>query len=853
MTAADTPALRPSVWRLAWRQMLRDFRAGELRLLLVAVILAVAALSAVGFFADRLQTGLARDAAQLMGGDVVIHSDHALPAALAQQAQAKGWRWSETATFPSMARAPEARGGAARLVAVKAVDDAYPLRGKLSVRRGPSAPMEVAALRPARGTAFVDATVLAALGLQVGDELELGDARLRITQELVIEPDRGGGLLSFAPRVMVHAADLPATGLVQAASRLTYRLALVLPLGREAEMRDLRAWAWQAVAGQRGRRVETLEVGRPEMRQTLERADRFLNLVALLVALLAAVAVVIAARDFAQRHLDDCAMLRVLGLSQGRIAAVYIVAFAMSGSLASILGVIGGWSIHGVLIQLLGDWLPASLPPPSVWPVGVGLGIGWTLLLGFGVPPALQLARVPPLRVIRRDVGSLKPASLGVLCAGILGFAVLLMAVASDLRLGGIAVGGFAVAVAAFAGLAWLAVWGLKRSVSESRAPRWLVLATRQVCARPAFTVVQVASLAVGLMALVLLVLLRTDLIASWRQATPADAPNRFVINLQPEQAEPFRAALAQAHVAPGYDWYPMIRGRLVKINGVEIDQALSGPDRREVRRAVERELNLSHVAELPAHNLLVGGRWQPEERDGLSLEQGLAERLGVKLGDMLAFDVGGQALQGRVTSLRKVDWGSMRANFFVLFPRSALSPDLPYSHMAAFRAPDGPQLDAALARQFPNATVVDLSSTVAQVQRVLGQVIQAVEYLFGFSVAAGLVVLLATVSATREARAHEFAVMRACGASAQLLRQVQRAELLGVGALAGGLASLAAMAVGAALAHFVFEFRWTAPAWVPIAGMATGGGLALLAGWWSLRDVLRRPVLETLRRSRAL
>lgn len=849
---AESSASRPSIGRLAWRQMLRDFRAGELRLLLVAVILAVAALSAVGFFADRLQAGLVRDAAQLMGGDVVIHSDHPLPAGLAQQAPSRGWRWSETASFPSMARAPEARGGATRLVAVKAVDDAYPLRGRLSVREAASAPVQMASAGPTRGTVWVDAPVLVALDLRVGDELELGEARLRIAQELVLEPDRGGGMLSFAPRVMLHAADLPATGLVQSASRLTYRLALVAPPGREALIPDMHAWARQAVAGQRGMRVETLEAGRPEMRQTLDRADRFLHLVALLVALLAAVAVAIAARDYAQRHLDDCAMLRVLGLSQRRIAAVYIVGFAVLGGMASALGVAVGWGIHGVFVQLLGDWLPATLPPPSAWPVWVGLGVGWTLLLGFGVPPVLQLAQVPPLRVIRRDVGQPKPASLGVLLAGVLGFAALLVAVASDVRLGLMAVAGFAVAGAAFAGLAWAAVQVLRRSVSETRAPRWLVLATRQVCARPAFTVVQVSSLAVGLMALALLVLLRTDLIASWRQATPADAPNRFAINLQPEQADAFRAALAQAGVSPGYDWYPVIRGRLVSINGVGIDQALAKPEQREVRRSVERELNLSHVAELPAHNVLAGGRWQAEEPGGLSIEQGLAQRLGVRLGDVLAFDVAGQALQGRITSVRKVDWGSMRANFFILFPRAALPPEWPYSHLAAFRAPEGHALDAQLARQFPNITLIDLSSTLAQVQRVLGQVIRAVEYLFGFSVAAGLVVLLATVSATREARAHELAVMRACGASARLLHQVQRAELLGVGALAGGLATLAAMAVGAALAHFVFEFTWTAPVWVPLAGMAGGSVLALMAGWWSLRDVLHRPVMDTLRRSSA-
>lgn len=844
------PMSPPSVWRLAWRQMQRDFRAGELRLLLLAVVLAVAALSAVGFFADRLQAGLTRDAAQLIGGDVVIHSDHALPSQWAQQAQSRGLRSSQTVTFPSMARAPESRGGATRLVAVKAVDGAYPLRGHLRLRSGPQAPTLTATSGPAPGTVFVDAAVLAALELAVGDVLELGDASLRITQELVIEPDRGGGMLSFAPRVMLNQADLPATGLVQSASRLVHRLAMVVPPGQEAQIPDTQRWAQQVVTGQRGVRVETLTSGRMEMRQTLDRADRFLHLVALLVALLSAVAVAIAARDFAQRHLDDCALLRVLGLSQRRMATVYLLVLMALGGGASAVGVGIGWAMHGVLVQLLGAWLPATLPAPSVWPVWVGFGVGGTLLLGFGVPPVLQLARVPPLRVIRRDMGQPKPVSLGVLLAGVLGFSALLVVLASDVRLGLIAVGGFAVAIAGFAGLAWAAVWMLRHSVSETRAPRWLVLATRQVAARPAFSVVQVASLAVGLMALVLLVLLRTDLIASWRQATPVDAPDRFAMGLQPEQAQPFRTALAQAGVAPGYDWYPVIRGRLMHINGVDINQVLSRPDQAGVRGSVERELNLSHTAEVPAHNPVVEGRWVANEADGLSIEQGFAQRLGVRLGDVLSFDVAGQTLQGRITSVRKVDWGSMRANFFILFPRATLPPELPSTHLAAFRAPAGLALDTALVRQFPNVTLIDLSHTVAQVQRVLGQVIQAVEYLFGFSVAVGLVVLLATVSATREARAHEFAVMRACGASARLLNQVLRAELLGVGALAGGLAALAAMGVSAALARWVFEFAWTAPLWVPVAGMTGGAGLALLAGWWNLREVLRRPVVDTLRRA---
>jgi putative ABC transport system permease protein len=491
-----------------------------------------------------------------------------------------------------------------------------------------------------------------------------------------------------------------------------------------------------------------------------------------------------------------------------------------------------------------------------------------TLLMGFGLPPVLQLARVPPLRVIRRDVGGIKASSLGVLLAGTGGFVALLMAVSSDLTLGLIAVGGFLGAIALFAGLSWVAVMLLKRSVPDARAPRWwpfggaiaprwLVLATRQIAARPAFAVLQVSALSVGLLALVLLVLLRTDLIGSWRQATPPDAPNRFVINLQPDQAQPFRERLAEAGVA-NYDWYPMIRGRLVAINGTPVKSDDFAGER--AARLVEREFNLTHTAELPPKNPVVAGRWTPDEADALSVEEGLAQELGLKLGDRLAFDMAGLVVEGRVTSLRKVDWGSMRVNFFVIFPQAQMGDGVPVSYISAFRAPapqaapaGQPSFDNRLARDFPNITTIDVSASVAQVQRVLDQVIRAVEFLFGFTLLAGLVVLFAAVTATREARSREFAVMRAMGAGGRLLAQVQRAELLGVGALAGFLASVAAMVVGWLLARYAFEFSWNPAPWVPLAGAAAGAVLALLAGWWGLREVLRRPVLDTLRRAGAV
>lgn len=851
MTAAATP---PGAWALALRQTLRDFRAGELRLLMVAVMLAVAALTAVGFFADRINGGLARDARQLLGGDAIIASDKPAPPEFAAKAKELGLATAHTASFPSMGRAAEAQGGATRLVTVKAVSDGYPLRGQLRLAEAPGGAEAAVAQAPERGTAWVDPGLLAALELKVGDALLLGDASLRITKVIVVEPDRGAGFLGFAPRVLMHEADLAATALIQPASRVTYRLAVAAPTGAaETLVRRFVDWAEADIKARdlRGVRVESLATGRPEMRQTLDRAEKFLNLVALLAALLAAVAVGIASRDFAERHLDDCAMLRVLGQSQRTIAWQYGLEFACVGLVASVAGVVLGFLVHHGFVVLLAGLVEAALPAPSVWPALFGIGVGLTLLFAFGLPPVLQLARVPPLRVIRRDVGALKPASLVVLGAGTAGFVALLLAVSSDLTLGLIAVGGFAAAVALFALLSWLAVHLLRRAVPEARAPRWLVLATRQIAARPAFAVVQVSALSVGLLALVLLVLLRTDLVSSWRQATPPDAPNRFVINVQPDQAEAFRRRLDDSDVRR-YDFFPMIRGRLVAINGQAV-RPEDMPDGR-AQRLLDREFNLSHDTRLPGHNEVVGGRWTAGEANAVSVEEGLAETLGLKLGDTLRFDIAGMPAEGRITSLRKVDWTSMRVNFFVMFPTATMAEGVPVTYIAAFRAPaprDGaPNFDNALAREFPNITTVDVSTQIAQVQRVLDQVIRAVEFLFGFTLASGLVVLFAAVTATRESRAREFAVMRAMGASGRLLAQVQRAELLGVGALAGVLASGAAIAVGWGLARYAFDFSWNPSPLVPLASGAAGALLALAAGWWGLREVLRRPVIETLRQA---
>jgi putative ABC transport system permease protein len=857
MTDRANMSVMPA-WRLAlqlgWRNLWRDFRSGELNLLLVSVVLAVAALSAVGFFADRLQAGLWRDARQLLGGDAVVVSDKVTPDAFVTKAQALGLKTQTTVNFPSMARADDAQGGDTKLVALKAVSEGYPLRGNMSLFKPEATNPNVASEDvqttrevPKPGSVWVDPALLESLNLQLGDRLWLGDKDLRITALIHREPDRGANFMNFAPRVMMHHDDVAATGLVQPASRISYRMA-VAGLEDQRKVQLFLKWARDQVLlpEVRGVQIESMESGRPEMRQTLDRAEKFLNLVALLAALLCAVAVALASRTFAARHLDGCALLRVLGQSQRTLSLAYGFEFVTAGVFASVLGLALGFGIHHAFVWLLAGLVDAQLPPSSGAPVVLGLGMGLTLLVAFGLPPVLQLAKVPAIRVIRRDMGGLQPASIGVLVMGLLGFAAALMWASRDVKLGLLTVGGFAAATLFFAAITWVMLKLLRRWVPGQATPRWLLLATRQVMARPAYAVVQVSALSVGLLALVLLVLLRTDLISSWRKATPVNTPDRFVINVQPDQTAAFQSALSQAGVS-SYDWYPMIRARLVAINDKTVSPENFTDDR--AKRLVDREFNVSARAVKPEHNAVVQGKWTEGEKDALSVEAGIAQTLGLKMGDRMRFDVGGVMSEGRITSIRKVDWGSMRANFFVMYPVDQL-PDVPLSYMAAFKTPDQKSFERNLLQQFPNITSVDMRATLTQVQKVLDQVIRAVEFLFAFTLLAGLLVLMAAVTSTREERKREFAIMRALGATGRLLSQVQTVELMGVGLLAGFLASSVAVGVGWGLARFVFEFDWTASLWVPLAGSLTGAMLAWVAGWWGLSEVLRQPVSQTLRQA---
>jgi len=837
---------------LAVRMLARDWRAGELRVLAAALVVAVASVTSVAFFADRVSQALVRDAHQLLGADLVMVSDHAWDPAMRRAVAARGLRDAEAWNFISMLRSAEApatkdEAPRSQLAGVKAVSPAYPLRGRLRTAPAPGAADAPAAEGPARGTVWIEERLVTALGAPVGTRLRLGRSTFTVAAVLTLEPERSANFFNIAPRLMMHLEDVAATGLVQPGSRVRYYL---YAAGARDALADFEAWAAKRLA--RGQHIDTLENGRPNVRASLDRAQRFLGLTALLAAVLAGVAVALGTRRFVERHLDGCAVMRCLGAGQARLLALYAAEFSLLGLAACALGSALGFAAQGVIAGTLADLLRAELPPPTLLPALRGLLVGLVLLLGFALPPLVQLKNVPALRVIRREAGGPKAGAAASYALGLGLLAALLVWQAGDVQLGLTIVAGFAGAVIVYA----LVAWGALKLLSSSAVARRLgarSLALRYGLANlrrhARANAIQVASLAIGLTAVLLLSFTRNDLVDAWRRAAPPDAPNRFVLGIQPDQLAPVKAFFAaQGITVP--DLYPMVRGRLTAVNGVPVDSEAYEGER--AKRLIERAFNLSYAETLPAHNRLAAGRWWSPAQAGapqeLSVEAGIAKTLGWKLGDRLTFAVGSDAFTARVTSLRTLRWDSMKVNFFVMAPPQLLA-DYAASFITAFRLPEGrePSMNA-LAARFPNLTVVDVGAAVRQAQAVIDQLINAVQFVFLFALGAGVLVLYSALVATEDERRREAALMRVVGASRRHVTGSQRVEFLAMGLLAGVLATAGAAVIGQLLARRVFELDLPPSAMLIVVGPLAGLVLLSLNAWLSSRKVLRASPALTLR-----
>ncbi|MDA8259766.1 MAG: FtsX-like permease family protein [Betaproteobacteria bacterium] len=814
----------------------RDWRAGELTVLGIALMLAVAALTSVGFLTDRVEQALRLQSHQLLGGDLLLTADHPWPPRFRQEAAARGLRQAESATFPSMV----SLGDASLLAEIKAVSAGYPLRGSLRTTPVLNTADADTARVPQTGEAWPDERLATTLSLASGTELALGNITVRSGPILTLEPDRGMNVFALAPRLMINLADLPATGLIQPGSRASYRLHLA---GETAVVKAYEAWAAEQLG--RGEKIESLDNARPEIRNVTERAQRFLRLAALLAVILAAVAVALAAERYMRRHLDGCAVMRCMGASAQQLLLIHGGEFLIFGLAATLAGCGVGYAVQGALQQLLAGLMVTKLPAPSLLPWLHGLLVGLTLIVGFALPPLLRLKRVPTIRVLRREWIGSEPASVGAYLLGAAVLAALMLWMAGELRLGLIVLAGFLFALGFFALMARLLLAALGRLRPAGSGYGWrhgLANLRRRLAA----TLVQAVALALGLTALLLLTVARGDLLDSWLARVPANAPNRFAINIQPDQ----RVAIAdffKARGLPAPELEPMIRGRLVQVNAQAVGPESYVDDRAQ--RLVDREFNLSWSARIPAGNTVTGGRWHGETPAAeFSVEQGLAETLKLKLGDRLTYDIAGNRVEAVITSLRKLDWDSMRVNFFVMSPPAVLR-DYPASFITSFHLPaDKAGAIPELVRAFPNITVIDVAALVRQLHATIDQVARAVQLVFGFAVLAGLAVLYAALQASSDERRHELAVLRALGARSRQLSSALLAEFAALGALAGLLAGIAASLIGWGLARFAFRLDYLPQPQLWLIGLLAGVVLVVVAGWLGTSAMLRQSALPALR-----
>lgn len=828
-----------ALWKLAMRMLARDWRAGEQRLLALSLVIAVASVTTVAFFADRVARSLVSEAGQLLGADLVIVSDKPIDARLAREAQRLGLASTSAVRFPSMAQS----GDKTLLVEVKAIEHGYPLRGRLLVRNAVTGPDFTPHEPSAPGEVWIDDRLMRRMGLNIGDRIGLGEREFRVASQLSEEPESSAGFFNLGPRLMMNAADLESTGLIQTGSRVTYRLFVA---GSAATVATFRDFATQAIGA--GQRVEDVRDARPEIKSALERAERFLGLAALMTVLLAGVAVALAARRYLQRHLDACAVMRCLGASQNTILAIHVMQFLTIGLLAGLAGCAVGFACQYVLAVVLAPVVSVTLPAPGLRPALQGMATGMVMLLGFALPPLVALKKVPALRVLRRDLGAPDSVGVSAYVLATIAIAALVLWQAGELKLGLYVLGGIAGTALACGLLTALAIRLLGRA-GRGRGLNWR-FGIANLRRHRAGSIVQVMALALGLMALILLSLVRANLLADWRKSLPADAPNSFLVNIQPSEVHEVERFFTDRGVAMPH-LFPMVRGRLVAINGKPVSSRDYTDDR--ARRLVDREFNLSWTESLQPGNTVVEGRWFDSGDTGkpvLSLEEGLAKTLNLKFGDNLTYDIAGSQITTRVTSMRKVDWDSFRVNFFAVTPPGVLE-KFPASYVTSLHlAPQQAAMVDELVKRFPNMLVIDVAAILAQVQRTMDQVIQAVEFVFLFSVVAGVLVLFAAIGSTHDERQFDAAVMRTLGASARQLRAVQAAEFALIGSLAGLFAAFGATAIGYFIAERVLNLPYTFDPWVWVTGTLVGAAGVTIAGLVGTAGVLRTPPMQVFRAS---
>ena len=822
----------------AWRSLLRELRGGEVLVLLAALSIAVASVTAIGFLTDRVAQAVALQASEVLAADIRLRAAEPLAEAHIEEAERRGLATAKSTNMVSVVYA----GDDSTLVILQAVTAAYPLRGTLQIADSLFGAAADTDATPAPGEVWAERAALARLGADVGATLDVGEQKLTVTKLLAYRPDQSTGFTSFAPTVLMNAADLAATGLIREGSRVRY---VQLFAGERAAVSEFAEWLNGEVP--RSIRVQTQGEASGNLTSAIDRASRFLALASLVSLVLAAVAVAMAARRYAERRLDTAALMKSLGASQAFVFNVNLIQLILIAAAASVAGSVIGFVSERLLVSLLGDLLRADLPAPSLYPIVLGVGTATVLLLGFALPSLLTLRSTPPLRVLRHDLAPPPPTALATYGSALLALGALVYWSVRDFTLVAIILGGSALTgLALYIGgrLLTSALGQLRGSVGVS----WRY-GLANVARRGSLSAIQVVAFGLGLMVLLFLTFVRTDLLSTWRATLGEEVPNRFVINIQPDEAASVRQILADAGIdASGLT--PLVRARMTFINGEDVREIpFRDPD---ARRFAQREANLTYSNTLASTNEVTLGEWWGEDYAGeevlVSVDEDIANQLDLELGDELSFVVGGETLTATIDNLRRIKWDSFEPNFFMVFSGGSLDA-YPRTFITALKVADeqrGAML--TLAREHPSISIIDTGAIVEQVRGIIDRASLAIQAVFLFTLGAGLVVLFAAVQTTLGERRYESALLRTFGARSGTVFAGVAAEFLAIGLAAGLLAALGASALGWVAARELFQLSYGFDPALWLTGFLGGAGVVGLSGVLAARSAVATSPVRVLR-----
>lgn len=824
-----------SRFNLALRLLFRDGRSGELTILVLALIIAVTSSTAISLFADRLHRTMSTQAADFLAADLVITSSTLIPPVWLAKAQALELKQARTAEFSTVLIENEEL----LLSGIKAVSKNYPLRGVLkTIESGDYSKQIVKYQGPVAGEAWLDKRVLSALKLQLGDSLIVGEKSLKISQLISYEPDKRGDIYSLSPRVMINDADLQATQVVKPGSHVHYFFQFS---GSEQALAEFRDWVKPHLNV--SQRLMDIHDDRPELGNALSRAERYLGLSSIVVILIAGVAIAMSTRRYSERHFNATAILRCLGCKQSEILWLFLYQFIILGLVASAVGSLLGWFAQETLFHLLRDLLPAKVANPSFIAVVLGFLTGLAILLGFALPPLLRLKKVSPLRVFRRELEPLPTSAWLVYGLALSLISLLIWKYTQDLKMSVTIIGG-GIITTLIAGLILYALLVQARKILPFISLGWR-FGLQGLLRTPRVTVSQTLAFSITLLAMILSYTVRTDLIDDWQNQLPENAPNYFVLNVFPNQVKPFEQSLQQQNINNSR-FYPVVRGRLVQINDVPVQQIASKDSQGE--RATHRDLSLTWGSELPTDNRTVAGLWDPSIYGQVSIEQKLAKSLKIILGDTLTFTIGSQQQQATVSHIRSVQWDTMKPNFYMVFSPETLAGYATTYITSFYLAEENKNVLNGLVKKYPSITVLEVDAMLKQFKTILTQLTAAINYLLYFALLAGFTVLFAAVNSSLDNRIYEGALMRTLGANRALLRKAHFIEfsLLGLvsGLIAVFMAELLLYAIYTYILHLNYQFNWLMWFGVPIISTVC----ISLAGFFGVRSVANKSPMLVLR-----